>query len=273
MRAGGCDSPRLLDWLDRGIVQFQCQTVTVRRIAMVIGLLATVAGASAGCSVSSGSSLPTCTIANGPVTTTKNGNAYTTVPPPCSTTTSTLPAALALGTPVALSLAVIPDTVGQVSARFVVNRVWTGVTPVLAPGVNPAQFLPQSRIPPNVTWVGINLNIVNTGGMSILPGGGGRGDTPVLFLTVNGRGVSSPWPKAAVEQSLANLSELVFSVSVSGCPWAFADAQYPHYGIEPGTSASGCAAFPVPSGVKVSTIGFVFRPVEGGPSRVVQWKA
>ncbi len=79
----------------------------------------------------------------------------------------------------ALSLAVVPDAAGQVSARFVVNRFWTGATPVFAPGVNPAQFLPQSRIPHNVTWVGIDLSIVNTGSMSILPGGGGGRSQPV----------------------------------------------------------------------------------------------
>jgi len=82
---------------------------SMRRTLVVIGLLVAVGGIAGGCSISTSASttkatLPVCSDGYaGPVTTTKNGTGHTTIPPPCTSTTTTLPAALALGTPTELS--------------------------------------------------------------------------------------------------------------------------------------------------------------------------
>jgi hypothetical protein len=226
----------------------------------------------AGCSSSPvHSSLPVCTYRNpGPVTTTKNGSAYTTLAPLCKPPTPVLRRPVALGTTVDLSYGLPPDP-GSASGRFTVYKVWDGVTPLLenlqlfSHGETPARELERFTNGKTVQWIGIDLAITNTSSPNSLSegviglGGAGGPNAPVLYFLVNGLGVLP---------SVGTFVDSVFVVGVPGCPFVFPTNGF----FTPGATIQGCAAVPVPVGVKVSTVGFDLQLVSGAAvEHVAKW--
>lgn len=248
------------------------------RLFVVVGLLVAVAGATAGCSTSaSKASLPVCSSGQpGHLIKTENGETYTTATAPCSSTTTTattLPAAVPVGTSVALSY---DEGMGlAASAHFTISRIWMNATPQFdVSGTSPPgttfssavnRLLQDSHLPPGqqLMWVGVDLTMSNTGQTPIGLGETSGPGPPVIYFVVNGSGIST-------DTDIADLSSSGFEMGVSGCPFPF-----PSMGLlNPGVSVSGCVALAVPVGVEVSTVGFELQAVSGRPDQqVAQWSA
>jgi hypothetical protein len=238
----------------------------------VIGLLVTLVGTAAGCSASR-SSLPVCTYGNpGHLVTTPTGQVYTTATAPCTptTTSTTLPPPLALGTTTTLAYGSGDATV---QGQFTISRVWTNATPQYEnPGASPVDTtlsqavgrqLQASHLPPGLqlTWVGVDITVKNTGNQWIGLGASGR-SAPVLYFIVNGHGGLSDI------SDIADLRLLWFEVGVPGCPYPFPAGRV----LSPGVSVQGCVALAVPVGVNVSTVGFDLQAVSGvSVEHVAQW--
>jgi hypothetical protein len=250
----------------RGCTQRRTVLTSVRRVLTGLAMVGVLT--LAGCSASTTSS-PTTTIhcpsgdaACGlykPILSTTTSTA-----PPTSTTTTTiaLAAPLALGTSTELSYTEGVGPEAQVvSGRFTITRVWLNATPVAAGSRTTLPELLKQNLhggPTSLSWVGIDLAVTYTSAMPaalISPTGPGQ---PYLTFVVNGHG-------PLVNENAWSLLTLD-AVTVSGCPYPFRN------GLLTSGTSSGCVAIPVPSGVKVLTVGFDLQPTEGGPvQHVAQW--
>lgn len=245
----------------------------VRRVGIVIGLLVSLAATAAGCSTSATrSDLRVCRPAGPGQAITKTG---APLPPSClpTTTTTPLPAALPLGMPDTVAYTVGSGNDAEyVSGRFVINRIWTDATPQLVDGIYtvpppPGWTLSQAvgalfrgaHLSPEqqVTWVGVDLALTNTGTVPIELGGQDGSGVIGLYFVVNGH---SPLTGGA-----ASLTQSGFDVGVPTCQYPFPRGG----GLNPGESVSGCVALAVPVGVKVSDVGFALTENLG----TIQWAA
>ena len=153
-----------------------------------------------------------------------------------------------------------------VAAQITLHRIWTDATPQFQPantgnppltfGEAMSRILSLSDLPPNekLTWLGVDLTLVNDGQESILLGSSDR-DTPTLNFGINGAN--------------SNLAITGFSMGTPGCPFPFSASIQGE--VAPGQSVSGCVALAVPAGSPVSTVGFVLDYSERGPEKTVLW--
>ena len=91
--------------------------------------------------------------------------------------------------------------------------------PVLPPGLDLAQALPQLRRDQGQSQALVNVRLFPAGledcRRPTIPGGSAPGDAPGPGLVRPGRGRRSPWPRASAAPNLSGAAR----VSLSGTPW------------------------------------------------------